>query len=138
MLKKIQILLCVITLLMYPAIVISQDIQGQVNNQVNLTEEEQADEEKATEEENDTEEESYYEEEPSESYEEMIVIPDSGVKRTADRGLKGTGLIFMPYAEGGAFPAAQQDEEYSITETVTILPEENNSSSEQEGGENNE
>lgn len=139
MLKKIQILVCVITFLMYPAMVISQDIQeGQVNNQVNLTEEEQTDEEKATEEENDTEEEAYYEEEPSESDTEIIVIPDSGVKRTADSQLKGTGLIFMPYAEGGAFPAAQQYEGYSITEAVTILSEEDNSSSEEEGGEDNE
>ena len=138
MFKKIQVLLCVVTFLMYPAMVISQDIQGQVNNQVNMTEEEQADEEKATEEENDTEEEAYYEEEPSESDTEIIVIPDSGVKRTADGQLKGTGLIFMPYAEGDAFPAAQRDEAYSITETVTILPEENNGSSEEEGGEDNE
>ena len=104
-----------------------------------MTEEEQADEEKATEEENDTEEEAYYEEEPSEYDTEIIVIPDSGVKRTADSQLKGTGLIFMPYAVGGAFPAAQRDEAYSITETVIILPPQgDNSSSEEEGGENNE
>jgi len=120
MVRKIAVLLCVIVFSVYPAIVISQHLQVEGN----LTEEEQT-------------EEGNYTEVPPEPFEE-IIIPESGVKRNVEGQLKGTGLIFMPYAPGEAFPV-EEGHRYTSVKPVIILPENNANKTEvKEGGKNDE
>jgi len=115
MIRKIAVLLCVIVFLVYPAIVISQHFQAEGNQT----------------------EEGNYTEVPPESFEE-IVIPQSGVKRSVEGQLKGTGLIFMPYAPGEAFPV-ERGYRYTPAEPIIILPEgKANKTEVKEGGKNNE
>ena len=85
-------------------------------------------------------EEGNYTEALIESYEspEEIMIPQSGVKRSVESQLKGTGLIFMPYAPGDAFPVEQRHR-YTVEGPIIILPENNANKTEvKEGGKNNE
>ena len=83
-------------------------------------------------------EEGNYTEAPPESPEE-IMIPQSGVKRSVESQLKGTGLIFMPYAPGEAFPVEQGHRYTPVVEPVIILPENKaNKTEAKEGGKNNE
>ena len=85
-------------------------------------------------------EEGNYTEALSEFYEspEEIMIPKSGVKRSVEDQLKGTGLIFMPYAPGDAFPV-EQSHIYTAEGPIIILPENNANKTEvKEGGKNNE
>ncbi len=70
---------------------------------------------------------------------EIIVIPNSAAKRTVDKQLKGTGLMFDPYAPGGAVPTQTRYEEYQVTDPFILLPEEGNNTNEKGGeGQNNE
>lgn len=119
MIRKIG-LLCVVVFLIYPVMAVSQHFQVEGN----LTEEEQ------------TEEGNYTEVSP-EPFEE-IVIPRSGVQKSVESQLKGTGLIFMPYAPGEAFPV-EEGYGYRSVKPVIILPENKANKTEvKEGGENNE
>lgn len=85
-------------------------------------------------------EEGNYTEALSEPYEspEEIMIPQSGVKRSVESQLKGTGLMFMPYAPGDAFPV-EQSHIYTAEGPIIILPENKANKTEvKEGGKNNE
>jgi hypothetical protein len=83
---------------------------------------------------NETEHETISSEPPEQ---EIIVIPNSAAKRTANEQLKGTGLIFMPFPDSPAIPAQPRYEEYQVTEPVIILPQENNETNEKGGGKQN-
>lgn len=115
MVRKITVLLCVIVFLVCPAMAISQHFQAEGNQ---------------------TGEGNYTEVSP-EPFEE-IVIPQSGVKKSVEDQLKGTGLIFMPYALGEAFPVERRYR-YTPTKPIIILPEgKANKTEDKEGGKNNE
>ena len=115
MVRKIAVLLCVGVFVVCPAMAISQHFQVEGNQT----------------------EEGNYTEVPPESFEE-IIIPESGVKRSVEGQLKGTGLIFMPYAPGEAFPI-EEGHRYTPAEPIIILPDgKANKTEEKEGGKNNE